>query len=257
MIDLHCHLLPGIDDGPASMDDSLALARAALDAGTRTIVATPHIDHHWEVSAEQMQEGVEAVRGALKEEGVDVDVLSGGEVSIGRLVDLGEEERAALRLGGGPYLLVEAPHTPAAGEFDRFLEDLLRRGERLLIAHPERCPSFQRRPERLRRLVEAGALCSVTASSLSGRFGSAVRDFTFRLLRDGLVHDVSSDSHDADRRSPALAGPIDEAEERLPGIQGLTEWLTEAAPRAILNGAPLPERPELPRAQRRWRLLRR
>jgi protein-tyrosine phosphatase len=260
MIDLHCHLIPGIDDGPATMEDSLALARAAVEAGTHTVVATPHIDHHWGVSTQQMQEGVEAVRAALKEEAVELEVLTGGEVSLGRLVDLGQEERAALRLGGGPYLLVESPHTPAAGDFDRFLEETLRHGERLVLAHPERCPSFQRRPERLRRLVDAGALCSITASSLSGRFGTTVRDFTLDLLREEMVHDVSSDSHDADRRSPALAEPFEVAEEVLPGIDGLREWLTEAAPRAILAGEELPERPELPRVRapkRPWRLLRR
>jgi protein-tyrosine phosphatase len=260
MIDLHCHLIPGIDDGPATMADSLALARAAVQAGTRTAVATPHIDHHWEVSPEQVHAGVEAVRAALEEEDIALEVLPGGEVSVGRLVDLSDEDRAALRLGGGPYLLVESPHTPAAGDFDRFLEQLLQGGERMLLAHPERCPSFQRRPERLRRLVDAGALCSITAASLSGRFGNAVRDFAFDLLRDGMVHDVSSDSHDANRRSPALGEPFREAEELLPGVEGLRDWLTEAAPRAILEGDPLPEPPELPRARparRPWRLLRR
>ena len=114
--------------------------------------------------------------------------------------------------------------------------DLLTRGHRVLLAHPERSPSFQRDPARLARLVEAGVLVQVTAGSLTGGFGSKVRGFTGDLLRDGLAHVVASDAHDAVRPAASPASAV-------PGLDGLREWMTELVPRAILDGTPLPERP--------------
>src|SRR5439155_18601502 len=99
----------------------------------------------------------------------------------------------------------------AAGAFDRFLATLLSRGVRMLLAHPERCPDFQRRPERLDALVRGGALAQVTSASLSGRFGSVVQDAALHMLAEGLVHDVASDAHDATRRAPDLRAGLEEA----------------------------------------------
>ena len=254
MIDLHCHLLPGIDDGPATMEESLALACAASAAGTRTIAATPHIDHRYEVTGEQVAAGVEGLTAALTEAGIDLEVRRGGEIALDRLIHLDRSERDRLRLGGGPFLLLEAPLSPAAGNFDAFLSQLRDQGEQILLAHPERCPAFQRRPERLTRLVDAGVLCSITASSLSGAFGAPVRSFTLDLLREGLVHDVASDSHGALDRAPDLVGPFPEIERELPGVSDQAQWLTVDAPHAILTGSPLPAKPPLPVPRRRLRL---
>src|SRR5204862_3298866 len=127
-------------------------------------------------------------------------------------------EREGLRLGPGPYALLECPHTQAAGNFDSYIRQLLDRGEDVLLAHPERSPMFLRRPERLERLVNAGVLCSITAASVGGRFGSTVRRLALDLLRRGMVHNVASDSHDAERRGPDLHEGLKSAERELPGI---------------------------------------
>lgn len=256
MIDLHCHLIPGLDDGPANMDETLELARAAVAGGTRTIVATPHIDHRWGVQPAQIQPGVAAVREALDEAGIELDVLAGAEIALSRFVELRDEERNGLRLGNGPYLLLESPHTEASGNFDTFVLRLRDQGEDILLAHPERCPLFLRRPERLERLVDAGVLCSITAASMSGRFGNTVRSLALDLLRRGMVHDVASDSHDAARRCPELGAAFVDAERELPGIGQHAPWLTEEAPAAILAGEELPPRPPLPRTRLRHRLSR-
>jgi protein-tyrosine phosphatase len=250
MIDLHFHLLPGIDDGPQSTAEMLELARAAYDAGTRTIVATPHLDEHWDVTLEDIAEGVERARSVLESAQIDLEVLAGAEASLPRFVGLSPAQRADVRLGDGHYVLLESPHALAAGNFDGAVERLLSDGQPLLLAHPERCPLFQRRVELLERVVEAGALCSITAASLRGRFGRTVYDFTITLLERGLVHDVASDAHSVERRGPDLLGAFEHADQELPGLLEHAAYFTEHAPRAILDGAIPDDPPTLARRQR-------
>jgi protein-tyrosine phosphatase len=258
VIDLHCHLLPGVDDGPPDLEASLALARAAAAAGTRTVVATPHIDHRWGVDPEGVPAAVQRMRAALHEAHIELDVRPGGEVDLSRLADLTPAQRDAVRLGGGPYLLLETPHRDLQGAgFATAVAQLRRRGETIVLAHPERSPALRRRPEHVAELVGMGVLCSITSSALLGRFGSAVRDFALRLLREGLVHNVASDAHEPRRRGPELLSGLHAAEREVPGVLAQARWLTREVPEAILAGAPLPARPPLPepapeRGLRRW-----
>jgi protein-tyrosine phosphatase len=256
VIDLHCHLLPAIDDGPATLEDALALARAAAAGGTRTMVATPHIDHRWNVEPTEVAAMVNRMREALAEAHIELDVRAGGEIALSRLADLDPGQLNAVRLGGGPYMLLECPHRPTAGtEFHAFVQRLRHRGEWIVLAHPERSPAFQRSPDRLAGLVRDGVLTSITAGSLLGSFGSTVQSFSLRLLREGLVHNVASDSHDTERRGPALLAGLQAAERELPGALGMADWLTRHVPEAILAGNELPLRPELPARRgglRRW-----
>jgi len=247
VIDLHSHILPGLDDGPRTLEGSLDLARAAVAAGTRTILATPHINDDASIDAERVAAGLEVLRPALAEAEIPLEVLPGGEIAIWRLADLDDTGLRSLALGGGPYLLIESPFSPVVGPFETIVLDLLMRGHRVLLAHPERCPAFQRDGARLERLVEGGVLVQVTAGSMTGAFGSTVRRFTALLLREGLVHVVASDAHDAVKRPPGQTAGFDSLERELPGLGEQRAWLTEGVPRAILDGAPLPERPPLPR----------
>ena len=135
------------------------------------------------------------------------------------------------------------------GDFEPMVLDLLGRGHRVLLAHPERCPAFQRDPARLERLVDAGVLVQITAGSMTGGFGSTVRRFTAALLREGLVHVVASDAHDAVKRPPGPAGRLRRrSSASCRASPSSAQWLTEQVPRAILDGTPLPERPPLPKA---------
>jgi protein-tyrosine phosphatase len=255
VIDLHCHLLPGIDDGPKTLDGSLAMARAAAAAGTHTMVATPHIDGRYGVVPADVPAMVEQLRANLAEAHVELAVLPGGEIELSRLSELTAEELDAVRIGGGPWLLLEAPLSASAGDFHLFVDRLRRRGQRIMLAHPERSPLFQRRPERLAELVGEGVLCSLTSSALLGRFGRGVRAFALRLLADGLVHNVASDSHDAVQRGPELLAGLHAAERELPGLLDQADWLTRAMPEAVIAGAPLPERPGGLRRRRGLRRL--
>jgi protein-tyrosine phosphatase len=247
VIDLHCHIVPGVDDGPETMEEAVALARAAQASGTETLVATPHIreDHPFEVGS--LAARVEEVRAALADARVELRLAAGGEVAITRLDDLDDEQLGELCLGDGRYLLVESPYGRAPDMLEHVLFDLQLRGYQPLLAHPERAPSFQSDPGRLARLVDAGIFCSVTAGSMRGRFGSTVRRFTIRLFREGMVHDVASDAHGAVKRPPGLRDGFAELESDLRGIEEQADWFTRVAPAAIISGAPLPDAPPPPR----------
>jgi len=254
VIDLHAHPLPGLDDGPAGLEEALTMARAAADAGTRVMAATPHIDYRWRVVPQEIPAAVDAFNAQLAEAEIGLSVVQGGELAVSRLGELGPADLAAVRLGGGPYLLVECPHAVVGSAFGMMVFDLLAQGEHVLLAHPERSPIFLDDLETLDRLVRGGVLCSITAGSLVGSFGEPVRRFAVRLVAEGLVHDIASDAHDDVRRPPGLLAALEEADRDLPGLADQAEWYLEAAPEAILAGDPLPPQPSppTPRRRRRW-----
>ncbi len=253
MIDLHSHVLPGLDDGPTEIEGSLALARAAASAGTRTLVATPHIrdDHPFPIEA--IEERVGWVNAALTEAEVDLQVLAGAEVAISKVGELDDATLQRLCLGAGPYLLVESPYTKAPDLVERVLFDLQTRGFRPILAHPERSPSFLTDLERLRHLVESNVLCSITALSMVGAFGAAPQSFSIRLFAEGLVHNVASDAHDPHRRPPGLRAGFERLDADLPGLAEQADWFTREAPKAIVAGQDLPAAPSPPELGGRWR----
>jgi len=238
VIDLHCHVLPGIDDGPETIAGSLALARAAVDAGVRTLVATPHVNWRYPNDAATIAAAVGELSERLVAEGVALELRTGAEVAMTQLSTIARGELERLRLGGGEWLLLEPPFSPVAPALKAIVEDLLARGERVLLAHPERCPAFHRDPRLLGSLVHGGALTSITAGSLVGRFGETVRRFAIGLVQEELVHNVASDAHDVADRAPGIATELEQA-----GLTPLADWLTESVPAAILDGGPIPARP--------------
>lgn len=241
MIDLHCHLLPGIDDGPATIEDSLTLARAMSAAGVTTALATPHVSPRYPNDAATIADLVEELNARLGAEQIALQVLPGAEIALTSAIEMPTERLAQLALGGGRWLLIEPPFTPSAGGLDALVLELVGRGQRVVLAHPERCPGFQRDRTVLRSLVRAGVLTSITAGSLVGRFGADVRRFSLELVTDGLVHNVASDAHDDLDRPPGIADQLARA-----GLQPLEQWLTSQVPEAILAGAPLPPAPAGP-----------
>jgi protein-tyrosine phosphatase len=252
MIDLHCHVLPGIDDGPATLEDSVAIARASAAAGVQTIVATPHVSWDYPNDAETIARLVDQVNERLAQEQIALTVRRGAELAFTRIADIPESELGELGLGNGGWLLVEPPFTPSVTGLENVIAGLRARGHEVVLAHPERCPAFHRDRDALVRLSASGVACSITAGSLIGRFGREVRRFALSLVEAGLVHNVASDAHDAVRRPPGLAAELDEA-----GLGGLRAWTTEAVPQAIITGQPLPPRPPEadiapPRRASRW-----
>lgn len=255
MIDLHSHILARLDDGPDACETSLAMAAAWAQEGFTTVAATPHVNLRYDVEAPTIAEAVRSLNAALENRGISLSVVPGGELGLERLPDLGDEDLRRFALGGGNCLLVESPFDSNASYLEEAVFDLQLRGFRVLLAHPERSPLFQHDGDRLRRLVHNGALCSVTAGSMAGRFGESVREFTVGLFEQGLVHNVASDAHDEARRPPGVRGGFVGLESDLPGLGDQIDWFANAVPAALLEGRPLPSAPPNPtRRQGRWRL---
>ena len=261
MIDIHCHVLPGIDDGARDLDESIEFARVAEADGTTVLVATPHVNYIHPNDSRTVRDGVTRVNEALREEGIGVEVKPGAEVAHQMLGRLDDDELRALTLGGGPNLLLEAPLAAVGGELEEAVGRVQSLGLGVVLAHPERCPSFHRDPDRLARLVDAGVFTSVTAASYSGGFGGTVRRLTAALARRGFVHDAASDAHDPERRPPLLRSTLVAAADELPGLEGQIDWLGRDVPAALVAGEPLPQAPPAPQTRRRglrlpWRSAR-
>lgn len=256
MIDLHSHILPGLDDGPATLAGSRDLARAAVAAGTRTMVATPHVGPPHGVDPTEVEPAARAFGEHLAERQVPLAVLTGAEITAERAGELDDEILADLGLGGSRWLLIEPPFTgPVA--LEPLVLELQAREFGVVLAHPERCSGLRLDPAQLERLLGLGVLTSVTAASLSGRFGAPVQAFALTLLGRGWVHNVASDAHDARHRPPGVDEGLAAAGRVLEGVADLRSYLVQDLPAALLSGEPLPPPPPAPRRRGRWRRFRR
>jgi protein-tyrosine phosphatase len=235
VIDLHCHILPGVDDGALDLRDSAGMARQAAADGIEAICATPHIRHDHDVRIHEVAGRVDALNGRLREEGVPVVVLQGGEVAETGVEDLSEEELSRVALGGGNWILLEPAPGPLTGSLARRVEHLTARGHRALIAHPERHLS-EDMFERIAGLVAAGALVQATADFfLREGMAAGMR----ALAEAGLIHVLGSDAHSSHGGRPVhLEAAFGKLREIEPLAQHV-EWMAETAPRAIVEGRPL------------------
>jgi protein-tyrosine phosphatase len=200
MIDLHCHILPGVDDGPSDLEGALAMARVAVADGTRKLAATPHVPFSG-LSRAQIAEHVVRFQDELDNAGIDLELIVGADGAT----TLGVDGLVAYPLHDGPYLLIEFPHTHLPAEAGETVFELLSRDRIPIFTHPERNPSVLRSPELVGELVEAGALVQITAESLTGGFGPESRACARHLLRQGWVHLLASDGHSAGWRPPLLS----------------------------------------------------
>jgi protein-tyrosine phosphatase len=252
MVDIHSHVLPGIDDGAPDVDEAVAMARAAAGAGTATLVATPHVRADFpEVHVDELADRCEQLRDAIAQAGVELEIVCGAEVSLAWALDAGDAElRMASYAQGGSDILIETP-TSGGATLPQLLYEVRRRGYRVTLAHPERLVDFHRDPTILTDIADTGVLLQVNAEAVLGpRRSSPVARLARRLCVDGLAAAVASDGHRAAVKRPvSVLGEARDFLERQLG-DAMASWLTEDAPRALVAGAPLPERPE-PRASKR------
>ncbi len=236
MIDLHCHLLPGIDDGPSSIRDAVRMARVAVEDGATTVVCTPHRRPRFPNTPAIVRDAVATFRERLEEEDIALELVTGMELDIGELLAMDADERAAATLGDGPWLLVEMPFEGWPLDLPRLMTELEMQGLRVVLAHPERSSSVQKNPDRIRDLVGRGALVQVNAESLTGMLGDQPQRAAERLLRSGYVHVIASDAHTPTRRPPGLRAALDRAAEILRVLPSDIAWMVDDLPRAIISG---------------------
>lgn len=236
MIDIHCHILPGLDDGPATLDESLEMCRIAHSDGIRTIVATPHFNpglHHCTAAAVAEKAG--DLRERLLAENIDLEVLTGADVALTPEVaeQLGRDPHLTIN-GKRTYFLAELPHAVVPPNWDRFLIGLIRQGIVPVLTHPERNGYFISRPGELADFVRAGGLVQITAMSLTGEGGEEARSCAAHLLRQGLAHIIATDAHSSRMRSPVLSSAVAVAE-RIIGRERALQ-MVEAIPKAVVEG---------------------
>jgi protein-tyrosine phosphatase len=248
MIDLHTHILPGVDDGVASLEEAVQLARSSWESGVRQIVATPHVRADYPTTRERIEAGVAEVRRALAEEGIPVEIHPGAEVDVDYAAGLDTSELERLTIGAaGRYVLVEVPYFGTPHALEGFASRLRRHRLVPVLAHPERSETFIDEPRRMLELADAGCLVQVTSGSLAGDAGRRVRNAARQLLELGIVNVVASDAHGpAIRRSGVREGVADLD-------PALASYLTEDAPADIVAGRQVDDPPRRERGRAgRW-----
>ncbi|MGA2034077.1 MAG: CpsB/CapC family capsule biosynthesis tyrosine phosphatase [Thermoguttaceae bacterium] len=209
-VDLHCHCLPGLDDGPRTREEAILLCRKIVEDGVTTTIATPHqLGRYYRAnSAVKVRQAVNELAAELARENIALEILPGADVRVDErvieLLDAGEVLTLADR---GKYLLLELPHELFV-EPQPLLTALIRRGIRPIMTHPERYPYLQGSLEIINHWVGQGAVIQITAGSLLGDFGPAAFEMAWEMTRCGLVGVVATDAHDHQRRAPRLSAAI-------------------------------------------------
>jgi protein-tyrosine phosphatase len=237
VIDLHCHLLPGIDDGPADEAASLEMARIAVADGIRTIACTPHIyPGLFENDSAGIAPRVDSLQRRLRDEGIELELTLGADAHLTPELLGRVRSGTAPTLAGSRYFLLEPPHTVAPPRFAESVFDFLAAGLVPVITHPERLTWIRAHYAVFVALVKSGAWLQVTAGSLNGRFGESAQYFGRKLLDDGLVHILATDAHGTRHRAPLLAEGRRAAEDAV-GAEEAQRLVVER-PQAILDDRP-------------------
>jgi protein-tyrosine phosphatase len=235
MIDIHCHVLAGFDDGPVSMDESVAMLSLASRGGISRLIATPHSAHLVGKSYREpdIRQAVSALQVHLDQQGVEIDVYPGIEVHVDADLERELREGIAFTLADSRYLLLELPFSMYPTYAEQVVLDLRLRGLVPILAHPERLEYFQENPNLLGRLIRFGALAQLTAESLTGGFGPRSKVASQVMLEHNLFHFLASDAHDSHYRVPNLAKACEVAA-KIVGAEA-AEALVEANPAAVIQ----------------------
>lgn len=249
MVDIHCHLLAGVDDGPGEEAVSIAMCRLAAQHGTTDLVATPHANQRFqfspEVNAEKLRRLQEAVGPAPRlhrgcDFGLNYDNIEAALADPGRFA-----------VNGGRYLLVEFSDQVISQGTSEVFNRMRGAGLTPIITHPERNPLLRDHRSRLATWVQRGCLLQITGQSLLGRFGERARNAAIALINAGLVHVVASDGHDLEKRPPVLSDSFAFVVDRWG--EAAAQRLFVDNPRAVVENAPIEiERPRRQRKHKRW-----
>jgi protein-tyrosine phosphatase len=216
VIDLHCHILPGIDDGAADLSVSLAMAKASVEQGVTVMACTPHIlPGLYHNSGPAIREATQQLQAILVQEGIPLQLATGADAHMAPDFIAGLRSGHLLSIANSRYVLVEPPHHTAPPQLEDFFFNLVVAGYVPILTHPERLSWVPSRYETIKRLVRAGVWMQITAGSFAGAFGRNALYWAERMLDDGCVHLIASDAHDAERRPPDLAAGREFAAKRV------------------------------------------
>jgi protein-tyrosine phosphatase len=234
MIDLHCHILPGLDDGAIDLSVSIRMAEIFARDGVVAVACTPHIlPGLYANSGPQIQEATARLQRVLDDRGISLRLVSGADNHI--VPNFVSELRRGhlLPLAGSRYVLVEPPHHVAPPKLEEFFFNVSVAGYVPILTHPERLSWLNTRYSMIQRLVRAGAWMQITAGSLTGNFGRNARYWAERMLAEGLVHILATDAHDERRRPPDLAEGFVRAAQLVGALEA--QHLVSTRPRGVLD----------------------
>jgi protein-tyrosine phosphatase len=237
MIDLHSHILPGIDDGAPDLETSLEMARLWVADGVSILACTPHIlPGLYHNSGPGIREAVHQLQGALDENNIPLTLVTGADNHVIPEFVAGLRSGHLLSLADTRYVLVEPPHHTAPPRLEDLIFSIMAGGYTPILTHPERLTWIKTHYDTIRRLAHRGVWMQITAGSLTGSFGRAPKYWGERMLAEGMVHIIATDAHDLSRRPPILSQGYRCAE----GIVGATEAgrLVYDRPLAVLQNQP-------------------
>ncbi len=249
MIDLHCHMLPGIDDGAVDLEMALKMARMAVADGVHTLACTPHIyPGLYENTATGIRMAVDALQAKLDTRQIKLRLLAGADVHLEPGLSESIRSGRIPTLAGSRYLLLEPPHHVAPPRFEESVFELMLSGFVPVITHPERLTWIEDHYPVFKRLVERGAWMQLTAASMAGRFGRRPLYWSERMLDEGCVHILATDAHHPDRRPTILSEGRDAAAARIGDIEA--NHLVVTRPKGIVENVDPESLPALPRVEK-------
>lgn len=238
MVDIHCHILPETDDGATSLEESVAMCRAAAADGIKTIVATPHMFdgvHH----APDRQTIRRKIAQVMEAAGNCVEIVPGGEVRYSyEIFQEAEDPNTRIRLNGSSYMLLEFPFQSLPPNIEMTIFQILNAGITPVIAHPERNKRIQQNPKLLVDLIERGAFAQLDAGSLTKSFGPEAYQSAKRMVEAGVAHFIATDAHHQDRRRPLLSAAV--AAAAAIGGEEYARAMVEENPAALIRDRAIP-----------------
>ncbi|MGG5317361.1 tyrosine-protein phosphatase [Enterococcus sp. AZ072] len=248
MIDLHCHILPGMDDGPQTLDESIAMAHEAIRQGITHILCTPHHNNgRYDNPASKIIPAVQNLQQELDRRGIELTLFEGQEVRItGELMEAIQQQEILFTDLDNHYLLVEFPTLEVPAYAEQLFFQLIGQGYTPVIVHPERNAFFGQDPNRLLPYLEMGALTQLTAPSITGFFGRKIQKTAKTMLENKLVYMVASDAHSIQHRGFYLKEAYQEIEKNV-GIDYAQAM--EQMAKDLLNGDPV-QRPGFQKIKR-------
>ena len=240
MIDIHCHPLPGVDDGARSFEVAVEMCRIAAEDGMTHLVATPHSNYSYTFDPDLNRQLLAELQEKVGEK---PKLLLGCDFHLSYdNIQICVQNSKDFTINQTSYLLVELPDQFIPEHLSRVYYDIQVAGLHPIITHPERNPLLQRKPELLEQWVSMGCLVQVTAQSYTGGFGSQARKFAEMLLDTGSMHFFASDAHDTKRRPPLLSA-CHRKVAKAKGVE-IADLLLKDNPEAVINGRPLPPQPD-------------
>jgi protein-tyrosine phosphatase len=239
MIDIHCHIIPGLDDGPQDIQDSIEMLHCAEKDGIRSIIATPHsFDGVYQVAPELIDQSIVTLKNEMKKNNLSITLFPGMEVHLCKDLNAKLIDNKAITLNHSKYILIELPAAFIPQQFKEVIFQLRLKGFYPVLAHPERNIAVNKYPDIIYDFFEWGIFIQLTASSVTGAFGSRIKNLCKTLIQNRLVHFIASDAHSIYNRPPVLSEAYKMAKYILKD-ETEADALFFSNPESIINNIPI------------------